>query len=118
MLDKSEQAFDASIDGISVNIIVYQAVDGGEDFKILGLNKAVEKTENISKDERINKRLTKTFPAVKEFDLLDILKKVYNTGKSKVYEGAFDEKNIATKIIVTKVCEYQEKAIFQIEDNT
>ncbi len=65
-------------------VAIYEAVDDGNDFIFKDFNRAAEKAEQIKKEEVINKRVTEVFPAVKEFGLLDVFKKVYKTGK-KMY---------------------------------
>jgi len=60
--------------------LCYKAINNGEDFEIIDLNKAVEKTEQVSRDNIIGKRVTEAFPGVDEFGLLDVFRRVYKTG--------------------------------------
>ena len=92
------------IDAIPLNTALYRWVD--DDFVFIDFNESAEKTENISRDEIIGKKLLDAFPAVKEFGLYDILVRVNKTGKKEVHELALyqDErirgwrKNIVTKL--------------------
>ncbi|RLI00595.1 hypothetical protein DRO31_08425, partial [Candidatus Bathyarchaeota archaeon] len=61
-------------------IVIYKAIDNGEDFEIIDLNKAVEKTEQVSRANIIGKRVTEVFPGVEEFGLLDVFRRVLRTG--------------------------------------
>jgi len=61
-------------------IVICRAIDDGEDFKIVMVNKAVEKVEQIPRSEIIGKRVTDVFPGVGEFGLLDVFRRVYQTG--------------------------------------
>jgi len=63
-------------------VVIYEAVDNGEDFKIVGFNAAAEKIEDLKKKEIIGKKVTKVFPGIVEFGLLDVLKDVWKTGDS------------------------------------
>ncbi|MCK4700037.1 MAG: PAS domain-containing protein, partial [Bacteroidales bacterium] len=61
-------------------VAVYEPVDNGNDFIFIEFNKAAEKTEKISRDKLIGKRLLDIFPAAIEFGIFDALKKVYKSG--------------------------------------
>jgi hypothetical protein len=62
-------------------VVVYTALDNGKKFIFKEINKSVEKIENVNRKNIIGKEVTKVFPGVIEFGLLDILKKVYDTGE-------------------------------------
>ncbi len=66
------------IDVIPQNIAVYRYVDG--DFIFIDFNEMAEKTEKISKQEVLAKKLTEVFPGVKEFGLFNVLLRVHNNG--------------------------------------
>jgi two-component system cell cycle sensor histidine kinase/response regulator CckA len=78
------QDFKARHQGIFDNtrnaIAIYQAVDEGEDFIFVDFNRAGEKFEKVKREDIIGKRVTEVFPGVREFGLLEILKKVWETG--------------------------------------
>lgn len=63
-------------------IVIYEAVDNGKDYKVVGFNAAAEKVENIEKKKVIGKKVTKVFPGIIKFGLLDVLKEVWKTGIS------------------------------------
>ncbi|PHR58548.1 MAG: hypothetical protein COA44_03665 [Arcobacter sp.] len=71
-----------------IHTIIYKAIDDGEDFIFVDLSKAVEKTESIRKEEVVGQSLTKIFPNIADFGLLEVLKRVYKTGKKEVFEPA------------------------------
>jgi two-component system, NtrC family, sensor kinase len=64
-------------------IVLYHAVDNGHDFIIADFNSAAEKTEKITREEVINRRVTDVFPGVAEFGLLDVFRRVWQTGISE-----------------------------------
>jgi PAS domain S-box-containing protein len=61
-------------------VAVYQAVDEGSDFVFLDLNKAGAKIEEIDAESVFGQRVTQIFPKIKEFGLLDVMKRVWSTG--------------------------------------
>ncbi len=81
------QKFNIDFDLLPVNIAVYRRVDN--DFEFVAFNKMAEKTENISSEDLIGKKLTEVFPGVKEFGLFDMLQRVDKDGKTLVFDKSF-----------------------------
>jgi PAS domain S-box-containing protein len=79
-LKEKETRYRLLIERMSNAVVVYEAVDNGDDFVFKSFNRAGEKIENISRDKVIGKRVTKVFPGVKEFRLLDVFRRVWKTG--------------------------------------
>lgn len=77
------------LDAIPQNVVVYRYVDG--DFIFVYFNDLAEKTENIKREELIDKRLVDIFPKVKEFGLYDVLLNVYESGVSQELNIGFYE---------------------------
>jgi PAS domain S-box-containing protein len=65
---------------MSSGVAVYEALNDGEDFIFREFNKAAEKIENISRQEVINKKVTKVFPGVTSFGLFEVFQRVWRTG--------------------------------------
>ena len=80
-LRESETRFKAIFDNMSSGVIVYQAVNDGDDFVILDLNRAAQKIEEIRKRDVVRKRVLEAFPDIKESGLLEIFKRVWGVGK-------------------------------------
>ncbi|MBE9510604.1 MAG: PAS domain S-box protein [Bacteroidetes bacterium] len=76
----TSERYNQMFDNMKDCVAVYEPVDNGNDFIFIEFNKAAEKTEKISKDKLIGKRLLDVFPAAKEFGIFDALKKVYKSG--------------------------------------
>jgi PAS domain S-box len=68
---------------------VYQAVEDGNDFIFLEVNHAAERTEKISRDDFIGRRVTALFPGVAEFGLLEVLRRVWRTGRSEHFPARY-----------------------------
>ncbi len=82
-LRENEERYRALFTQMPSGGVVYEAVKGGKDFIIKELNRSAEKIENIAEDEVTGRRLTNVFPGVKEFGLLDVLERVWMTGKAE-----------------------------------
>ena len=64
-------------------IIVYEAVNDGDDFDIIDCNPACEKIEHLNREELIGKTVLQVFPNIKEFGLFDVMQRVWKTGNSE-----------------------------------
>ncbi len=80
-LQKSEAWYRELFENMSSGVAVYEAVDNGTDFIFKDFNKAGEKIDNIKREGLIGKKVTRVFPAVKEFGLLEVFQQVWRTGK-------------------------------------
>lgn len=84
-----ESLFRSLFEYMSCCAAIYEAVDEGTDFVFKDFNRAAEKTELISREQVIGRRVTEVFPGIKEFGLLEELKKVWATGDSGYYPATF-----------------------------
>ncbi len=81
--------YQVPIDALSLNVIVCRKQ--GNDFIFIDFNKAAEITENIKKESILGKRLTEVFPAVKEFGLFEVLKRIDKVGGYETFDLKFYE---------------------------
>lgn len=100
------QSYFFDIDSIPINIAVYEKKD--DDFILTGLNKCAEKTENISREEIIGKKLTDLSPGTSEFTLFDVMTRVEKTGKSKVFESNYYDGN--------RICGWRRSEVIKLSD--
>ena len=61
-LQESEERFREIFENMSSGVVVYEAVNGGNDFKINHFNRAAEKIENIARETIIGKTICEVFP--------------------------------------------------------
>jgi len=80
-LQESEVRFREIFNNSNNGIVIYDAVNAGEDFHIVDCNPACERIEDIKRDNLIGKSILQVFPRVKDFGLFDVLKRVWKTGK-------------------------------------
>ncbi len=79
-LAESEARYKGIVEHTVNGVAVYRAVRNGDDFIFVDFNKAAEKIENIGRKDVIGKSVLEVFPAVKEFGLFDVFKRVWKTG--------------------------------------
>jgi PAS domain S-box-containing protein len=80
-LRDSEARFKQLFDNMADGVAIYQAVDDGLDFVFVDLNRQAQLFSKISLEEAVGQRVTQAFPAVEQFGLLDVFRRVYRTGK-------------------------------------
>lgn len=68
------------LDNMSSGVAIYEAINGGEDFVFVDINRAGEKIDHVNRDELIGRRVTEAFPGVKSFGLFRVLQRVWKTG--------------------------------------
>ncbi len=84
-LQENEERFRGVFEATNSGVVIYQAVDRGEDFVFLDLNSRVEQIEGIKKQDVLNRRVTEVFPAVQDFGLLDVFRRVWHTGMEEYH---------------------------------
>ncbi len=82
-LRKSQARYKNLFNNMLDGVAVYEAVDDGEDFIFVEFNKAGAEIDNVKIKELIGKKVTETFPGVKEFGLFEVFQRVWKTGKSE-----------------------------------
>ena len=86
-MENNFQNISLPIDDFPDNVVIYRYVDN--DFIFIDFNKNAEKSENISKEDLLGKKLIDVFPGVKEFGLYDLLLKVYREGSQEELDMKF-----------------------------
>ncbi|MBI5458747.1 PAS domain S-box protein [Methanobacterium sp.] len=85
-LKVSENKYGNFFNHMNGGMAVYEAVDNGEDFIFKNFKRAGENLEHVKKEDVfIGKRLTETFPGVKDFGVFDAFKRVWETGKPEYF---------------------------------
>jgi PAS domain S-box-containing protein len=73
----------ALTDHTASGVAVYEVVREGEDFVFVDLNRAAEKIEHVKRSEVIGRAVTDVFPGVREFGLLEVIRRVWKTGQAE-----------------------------------
>ncbi len=77
-----ETRFRELFNNMSSGVAVYEPKNlGATDFVIVDFNRAAERIEKIKKDQIIGRSLLEVFPGAKDFGLLAVLQRVWQTGR-------------------------------------
>ncbi|OIO60107.1 MAG: hypothetical protein AUJ55_02520 [Proteobacteria bacterium CG1_02_64_396] len=67
-------------------IAIYRAVEEGADFVFVDFNPGAEQIEKLARGQVVGRRVTEVFPGVEAFGLLDVLRRVWQTGQPEDFE--------------------------------
>ncbi|MBF0214514.1 MAG: PAS domain-containing protein [Magnetococcales bacterium] len=84
-LEQNEIKYRSLFESMRSAVAVYQPVEDGRDFLLVDFNKAAERLNRIGKESVLGRRVTEVFPGVREFGLLDVLRRVHQTGRAERY---------------------------------
>jgi len=84
----SESRYRRLFDCMNSGVAVYEARDNGTCFVFKDINIAAQRIENVRKEEITGRCVSEVFPGVKEFGLLDVFKRVWETGDPEHFHGA------------------------------
>jgi|GEM_PF-1173638 len=79
-LAESETRFREVFNNLDEGVAIYRAIDDGEDFEFVDLNKKGLELSEVAIDHIRGKRVTEAFPGVEEFGLLQVLQEVHRNG--------------------------------------
>jgi len=79
-LEECQAKFQVLFDHVCSGVAIYEACNDGEDFVFVDFNPAAQQIERITKAELIGRKVTEVFPGVRQFGLLEVLRRVYKTG--------------------------------------
>ena len=88
-LRESEERFQQLFDNMSDGVAVYRAVEEGQDFVFVDINKPGQALNQIRLDEAVGRRVAEVFPAVERIGLLDVLRRVWQTGRPEHHPLTF-----------------------------
>ncbi len=80
---QAESRYEQLVEHLSQGVVVYRAVEEGEDFVFVSVNGAVEEIEGLTRQDLVGRRLTDCFPGVAEMGLLEALGRVWRTGEAE-----------------------------------
>jgi PAS domain S-box-containing protein len=73
------------VENINNGVAVYEAIDDGMDFIFKDFNRAGERIDNDKRERLLGKRISEVRPGLEEFGLLDVLRRVWLTGKPESF---------------------------------
>ncbi|MDH5299187.1 MAG: PAS domain S-box protein, partial [Desulfobulbaceae bacterium] len=89
ILENSEARFRGLFDNMNSGAAVFRAINDGRDFVFVDFNQAAEHIEKLDREEVIGKEIGEIFPAITDFGLIEVLRKVWLSGRSEHHPPAF-----------------------------
>jgi PAS domain S-box-containing protein len=71
-------------ENIASGVAVLEPIENGENFIFADVNAAVTRHLNLTKEELIGRKVTEIVPNVEEAGIMDLYRKVHNTGKREI----------------------------------
>jgi len=84
-LRESEHRFRELFENMKSGVIIYQPVNGGEDFTVIDFNRTAEQMNKISREEAIGKSVLEILPGVMESGIFETLQRVCRSGTSELH---------------------------------
>ena len=84
-LRESEERFKQLFENMAEGVAVYQAVDEGQDFVFVDINRPGQSLSNIGHAEAVGRRITEVFPGVEQMGLLETFRRVWRTGQPEYH---------------------------------
>lgn len=89
--EENEARYKGIVKHTNNGVAVYRAVDDGNDFLFVDINKACERIERVRREDLVGKSVQEIFPGIREFGLLEVLQRVWKTGKPEHSPVSFYE---------------------------
>ncbi len=87
-LHESEERFRMVFENMSNAVAVYGVIDEGRDFIFKDFNRSAEMLEDMKREDLVGKRLLDVFSGVVDVGLLDVFRRVWQTGKPEHHQIA------------------------------
>lgn len=88
---KARERWQSLFENSPSGIAIYKSVDEGNDFIFTEFNPAAQKIDQVRVTEVIGKRVSEVFPASERTGLLNLFKKVNETGKTEYHRSYFKD---------------------------
>ncbi len=82
-LRESTERWESLFNNSPDSIAVYRAVDDGKDFIFTDFNRTAEKTDHISREDVVGRRISEMFPGANELGFLDVFRRVWQSGTTE-----------------------------------
>ena len=89
MLRESEANLKDIFENLRSGVAVYRASPDGQDFFFTSFNRAAERVEKVHREDVIGKNVAEVFPGVIEFGLLEVFRRVWQSGVEEHFPVSF-----------------------------
>lgn len=80
---ESEERFRQLFDNMAEGVAIYRAIDDGDNFIFVDINRNGQLSSAVSRSDVVGKRVTEAFPAIESIGLLDVFRRVWRTGEAQ-----------------------------------
>jgi len=84
-LRESGARYRSLFENMSSGVVVYEVKDEGQDFVFVGFNGAAERISNNKRENVLGKSVLELFPPIEEFGLVDVYRRVWQSGEPEYY---------------------------------
>lgn len=88
-LEENEHRLEEMFEHMSSGVAVYRVSPDGQTFFINSFNSAAERLENIRREAVVGKDVAEAFPGIAEFGLLDVFRRVHESGVAEHFPVTF-----------------------------
>jgi diguanylate cyclase (GGDEF)-like protein/PAS domain S-box-containing protein len=98
-LRESEERFRQLFDNMAEGVAIYQAIDDGDDFIFVDINRNGQLSSTIGCSDVVGKRVTEAFPAIERIGLLDVFRQVWRTGEAQQHPlTVYEDKRVLQRV--------------------
>jgi PAS domain S-box-containing protein len=108
-LKQSQDCYREMFHHMSSGAVIYEAVENGKNFIIKDINRKSEIIDKINRKAVVDKLVTDVFPKVNDFGLMEILKRVYETGVPEEHQLSHYED--------TRISGWRENYVYKLPTN-
>jgi len=105
-LRESEERYRQLVDNIGIGVAMYEATEDGRDFILRDFNRGAQNIDKVKKEEVIGRKVTDVFPGIDEMGLLDVLRRVHQTGNPEFYPLSYYHDN--------RIVGYRENHVYRL----
>lgn len=80
LIRENEQRFKELFTNMRSGVCIFKPIEDNKNFVIMDFNRSAELIEGVKKEDILGKKATEIFPGIKSFGLLDVFKRVNDTG--------------------------------------
>ncbi len=77
----SQERYRGLFENMANGVAIYRAIDNGNDFVFVDVNRAGESIEGVRREDLLGKKLSRVFPDIRETCLLEVFQRVWQSGK-------------------------------------
>jgi len=89
ILRENESRLKDMFEHLSSGVAIYHASADGKDFIFTAFNQAAERIDNMRRDDLIGRNALEVFPALAEFGLIEVFRRVWLSGNAEHFPVSF-----------------------------